>query len=98
FLALGNKKVKQPEELLLHTIYKMVYTYQEPFDELDKKIGDVEKTIFLKDYSKVSVENLYFLKAQARITKKLLQFFQNVINQMEVKPQQKTALDRKSVV
>ncbi|TYP92256.1 magnesium transporter [Sphingobacterium allocomposti] len=92
FLELGNKKFKHAEELLLHIIYKMVDTYQEPFDELDKKIGDFEKTIFLKDYSKVSVENLYFLKAQARITKKLLQFFQNVINQMEVKPQQKTAL------
>src|SRR5690606_32072041 len=92
FLDLGNKKFKHAEELLLHIIYKMVDTYQEPFDELDKKIGDFEKTIFLKDYSKVSVENLYFLKAQARITKKLLQFFQNVINQMEVKPQQKTAL------
>ena len=35
---------------------------------------------------------MYFLKAQARITKKLLQIFQNVINQIEVNEVYRTAL------
>lgn len=81
-----------PEEILLYLIHKMVETYQVPLSELDEKIIQIEKTIFLKDYSKVSLEDLYFLKAQTRITKKLLQIFQNVTNQIEVSGQSKTAL------
>jgi magnesium transporter len=46
----------------------------------------------LKDYSKISLEDLYFLKSQTRITKKLLHLFQNVINQIEVSETSKTAL------
>ena len=38
------------------------------------------------------MEDLYFLKTQTRITKKLLQIIQNVINQLEVKDESKTAL------
>ena len=70
----------------------MVETYQVPLNHLDEKIIQIEKTIFLKDYSKVFLEDLYFLKTQIRITKKLLQIFQNVINQIEVGEQSKTAL------
>ena len=70
----------------------MVETYQPPLNELDEKIATIEKTIFLKDYSKVSLEDLYFLKTQTRITKKLLQLFQNVINQIVVSEKTKTAL------
>ncbi len=92
FLKTGNKEFQQVEELLLHIIYKMVNTYEKPFDELDLKVDDFEKTIFLKDSSKISIEDLYILKAQARITKKLLQLFQNVVNQLEVRDQQRTEL------
>ena len=67
-------------------------TYRNPLNELDEKIMQIEKTIFLQDYAKVSLEELYFLKAQTRITKKLLQIFQNVIHQLEVPDQSKTAL------
>ena len=38
------------------------------------------------------IKDLYFLKAQTRITKKLLHIFQNVIIQLEVNEQSKTAL------
>ena len=70
---------------------KWFNSYEQPFEELDTKISELEKVIFLKDYTKVSIENLYFLKAQARITKKLLQIFQNVVNQIQVKDEQRTA-------
>lgn len=91
FLKIGDKPFLSVEELLLHIIFKMVNSYQQPFDELDTKIGEFEKIIFLKDYTKVSIGSLYFLKAQARITKKLLQIFQNVVNQIQVKEEQRTA-------
>lgn len=91
FLNIQDKPFASVEDLLLHIIFKMINSYEQPFDELDTKISEFEKVIFLKDYTKVSIENLYFLKAQARITKKLLMLFQNVINQIQVKDQQKTA-------
>lgn len=91
FLNIQDKPFASVEELLLHIIFKMVNSYEQPFEELDTKISELEKVIFLKDYTKVSIENLYFLKAQARITKKLLQIFQNVVNQIQVKDEQRTA-------
>lgn len=92
FLNNISKEFTKTEELLLYLIHKMVATYQSPLSELEKKIEDFEKTIFLKDCSKVSLADLYFLKTQARITKKLLHLFQNVINQIEVGGGSKTAL------
>lgn len=91
FLNIQDKPFASVEELLLHIIFKMVNSYEQPFEELDTKISELEKVIFLKDYTKVSIENLYFLKAQARITKKLLQIFQNVVNQIQVQDEQRTA-------
>jgi len=92
FLETVKKEYRHPEEVLLYLIHKMVETYLLPLKELDDKIAQLEKVIFLKDYAKVSFEVLYFLKTQTRITKKLLQLFQNVTNQIEVSEQSKTAL------
>jgi len=92
FLDTNKRTYKSPEEIMLFLILKMVETYQPPLNALDEKIAAIEKTIFLKDYSKVSLEDLYFLKTQTRITKKLLQLFQNVINQVVVSETTETAL------
>ena len=92
FLEAINKEYQNPEEILLHLIHKMVQTYEHPQQDLDEKIIEIEKTIFLKDHSKVSLKDLYFLKSQARITKKLLHLFQQVIQQIEVSEASKTAL------
>ncbi|MGE8291100.1 MAG: CorA family divalent cation transporter [Sphingobacterium sp.] len=92
FLDTVKQKYQTSEELLVYLIYKMVETYQTPLDTLDEKIIEIEQTIFLKDYARVSLKDLYFLKAQTRITKKLLQIFQNVTHQIEVAENYKTAL------
>jgi magnesium transporter len=70
----------------------MIETYEEPAEILNKKIDVFEKTIFLKDYHGVSLENLYFIKTQTRVTKKLLQFTQNIIQKLEVNKHSKTSL------
>lgn len=92
FLESINKEYQNPEEILLHLIHKMVQTYENPLQDLDEKITGIEKIIFLKDYTRVSLKDLYFLKSQARITKKLLHLFQQVIQQIVVDDPSKTAL------
>ncbi|MBC7651909.1 MAG: magnesium transporter CorA, partial [Deinococcales bacterium] len=59
---------------------------------LSDKNDEIESTIFLKDYKKVSLEDLYFQKTQTRITKKLLQITQNVVGQITINDHSKTAL------
>ncbi len=93
FLENVQKEAKNPEEILIYLIRKMVATYQAPLNKLDEQIEQIEKTIFLNDYSKISLKDLYFLKTQTRITKKLLQIFQNVTLQIEVSENAKTALE-----
>jgi magnesium transporter len=80
------------EDFLVHIIHKMLETFENPVKILSDKNDDIEKTVFLQDYTKVSLEDLYYQKTQTRITKKLLQITQNVINQVEVSEQSKTAL------
>ena len=80
------------EELLLHLVRKMVETYQQPLDALDNRIDVFEKEVFLHSYEKVSLSDLYFLKTQTRITKKLLVMFQDVVNHLEASPALKTTL------
>ncbi len=92
FLETVRKDYSSTEDVLIYLIHKMVETYVEPLNALDDKIDQIEKTIFLKDYSNVSLEDLYFLKAKTRITKKLLQIFQNVTQQIEVSESSKSAL------
>ncbi len=92
FLTDVPNECASSEELLIYILHKMVETYNEPAKVLGDKNDDIEKTIFLNDYAKVSLEDLYFQKAQTRITKKLLQITQNVVNQMEVNEKSKTAL------
>ena len=70
----------------------MMHTYEEPAEFLNKKIDIFEKTIFLKNYQSVSLETLYFIKSQTRVTKKLLQLTQGIIHKMEVNKLSKTGL------
>ncbi len=92
FLENPTKKPGKPEDLLLFFIHKMIETYNRPVKFLSDQNDEIEKTVFLKDYSKISLEDLYYQKTQTRITKKLLQITQNVINQIEVSEPSKTAL------
>ena len=92
FLQEINQGFTDTESLLLRIICEMTDTYLTPLSELDNQIEEFEKVIFLKDYSKVSLEDLYYVKTQTRITKKLLQLFQHTINQLEVMEANKTAL------
>jgi magnesium transporter len=92
FIENCDASFEQVEDLLLHLIHKMLNSYQPPLNEFDKRIEEFEKTIFLKNEDKVSMEDLYYLKMQTRITKKLLIIFQNVMHQLEVGQKNKSAL------
>jgi magnesium transporter len=80
------------EYFLLYLIKKMIETYSESALELSDKIDKIEQMIFLKDYRKVSLEDLYFQKSQTRISKKILQLTQHVLHEMDVFEDNKIAL------
>jgi magnesium transporter len=89
---IDGKYTNSIDQFIIYIIKKMMETYEEPAEILNKKIDVFEKTIFLKNYQSVSLENLYFIKTQTRVTKKLLQFTQNTLNQMEANKHSKSAL------
>ena len=72
------------EQFLLYIIKQMIETYSESALELSDKIDRIEQVIFLKDYRKVSLEDLYFQKSQTRISKKILQLTQHVLHEMDI--------------
>jgi magnesium transporter len=79
-----NQDFTNSSLLLLHIVFKMIQTYIQPSNWHSYGVDEVEKEIFLHDYSKVSLEDLYFQKSQTRIIKKLLQITQDVVNKIHV--------------
>lgn len=92
FLKKLDISCQNSEELLIAIIHKMIDTFEEPSNYLSIQVDNFEKNIFLKNDAKISLEDLYFQKSQTRISKKLLQITQNVINEMEVSQASKSAL------
>ncbi|MFA5848313.1 MAG: CorA family divalent cation transporter [Bacteroidales bacterium] len=92
FLENIDQKFNNTYQLLIFIISQMLETYIQPSIWHSNKIDDVEKVIFLKDYTKISLEDLYFQKSQTRISKKLLMITQDVVNKIVVDDNSKTAL------
>lgn len=92
FLEIGTLRFSASEELLIFLVNKILETYQAPAQFLADKNDQFESEIFLKDYTRISMEDLYYLKTETRITKKLLVIMQSAINHIEVSAKYKTAL------
>jgi magnesium transporter len=92
FLQNINQKFSNTNQLLIFIINKMVHTYIQPSIWHSNRIDDVEKAVFLKEFAKISLEDLYFQKSQTRISKKLLMITQDVVNKIIVDDESKTAL------
>lgn len=70
------------QELFLKIISLMVETYKKPTIDIGLKISDIEKTIFLKDHRNILLEELYYIKSQSRILRKVLHITQAVVDQI----------------
>lgn len=81
---LAEEEFADPEDLMLRILQNMLQTYQAPLEWLSDKMDEYEKEIFLSMKVKLSVQSLYYQKSKARISKKLLQLTQNVLNQIVV--------------
>jgi magnesium transporter len=81
FLNIHEEKHIKINELFLRIVKLMLDTFQKPTFELSNKISEIERTIFLKDHRKVLLEELYFIKSQSRILKKVLHITQSVMEQ-----------------
>ncbi|MDC6406331.1 MULTISPECIES: CorA family divalent cation transporter [Flavobacteriaceae] len=72
------------DALILYIIDKMVDSFQEPLENLSSKIDDIENLIFTKKGDNLTLEQLYFFKAKARIGKKLTVLIRSVIDALKV--------------
>ncbi|MFM1930569.1 MAG: hypothetical protein RL387_1897 [Bacteroidota bacterium] len=88
FLNIHEEKHIKIQELFLRIISSMLDTYKKPTVDLAFKIAEIEKTIFLKDHRNILLEELYYIKSQSRILRKILQITQSVNDQIPNKYQQ----------
>ena len=70
-------------DFVIQLFSSIVDTYSEPALWQGNQIDEIEKIIFLKDYSNISLEDLYFQKAEARVSKKLLLLSQDVLKEIK---------------
>jgi magnesium transporter len=64
----------------------IVNTFDQPAEWHSQDLDEVEEIIFLRSHAKISLEELYFQKAEIRLSKKLLMLIQQVFNKMEFPP------------
>lgn len=86
FIANTKKSYNSPDELILHLCNQLFLTYEKPLRKQADKMDELEREIFLNKSDNLTVEELYYEKAKARLTKKLLLIMQNVINELEIAP------------
>jgi magnesium transporter len=70
-------------DFVIQLFSSIIDTYSEPALWQGNQIDEIEKIIFLKDYSNISLEDLYFQKAEARVSKKLLLISQDVLKEIK---------------
>jgi magnesium transporter len=87
FLKHLNNAYTNPEALMLDIINEILLTYEEPLMKQGDKMDEFERAIFLKTAYNISIESLYYQKSKARISKKVLQLTQTVLNQITVRPE-----------
>ena len=85
FLNIHEEKHIKINELFLRIVGFMIESFKKPTIELSNKITQIEKTIFLKDYRVILIEELYFIKSQARILKKIISITESIIHQSQDK-------------
>jgi magnesium transporter len=71
-LNLEEEKDIKISEFFLKIVGCMIDSFKTPTLEISDKITEIEKTIFLKDYRAVLIEELYYIKTQSRILKKII--------------------------
>lgn len=85
FLNMGESKQITIKDFFLKIVGLMLDTFNKPTIDLSNKITNLEKIIFLRDYRVIPIEELYYIKSQSRILKKVLQITQSVLDQVQDK-------------
>ncbi len=92
FLAKCGDNYNSSEALMLDIIKQMLLTYEQPLQIQNEKIEALEKEVFLENSKNISIKTLYYQKSKARITKKILNLTQNVLNQITTVPELNSVL------
>lgn len=72
------------DALLWNIISELIATFETPGQWLNGRMDVMERIIFLKDSRKVSIEELYYLKSQVRVIKKLLILTQQTLTHLNL--------------
>lgn len=77
---------------MLAIIRRLLQTYQAPLNALQTEVDKAEEALFLRNGGPLSLEHLYYQKARVRVLKKLLQLNQNVLADLQLHPEEASAL------
>ena len=93
FLNVEEEKHIKISEFFLKIVGFMIDSFKKPTIEISNKITEIEKTIFLKDYRAVLIEELYYIKTQSRILKKIIYPTEHYLRKVNVSPSLSFGID-----
>jgi len=83
YLSSSEKTYESVYAHLITMLNNIINTFDKPAEWHSEDLDRVEETIFLKNYNQISLEELYFQKAEIRLSKKLLLLNQSVLSKIE---------------
>ena len=84
FLNKDEVQADSSYALLIELLNEIVNSFVEPAKWNAEDMDNVEKVIFLKNFSRVSLEDLYYRKSEIRLSKKLLILTQQVFDKIQL--------------
>lgn len=78
---LDAKTEDKPEEVVTKIMMSVLKSYTTVASELEEQVESIEKEIFLEQQSKITLEQLYYIKASCRIFKKVIAMNGDVIKE-----------------
>jgi magnesium transporter len=83
---------KETSQIVIKLMWYIVQTYEAASVKLSEDIDIMEKQIFLGKQSKITLEDLYYLKNSCRLNKKLMSLTNDVINHYNSSESDRSAL------
>ena len=89
---LETKQITEPSEIVTRIMYYAVKSYETGTEQLSDRIDRMEKLVFTGRQSRITLEQLYYLKNHCRLTRRIISLTREVIHQHVTTPADSAAL------
>ncbi len=89
---LETKLIREPAEIVTRIMHYAVQSFEPVTEQLSERIDRMEKLVFTRKQSRITLEQLYYLKNNCRLNRRIISLTREVILQHVTTPEDAAAL------